>query len=60
MQLVPLQLAADPAAAVRAAAVHALAAVLPAIETFPASDAKVFPEFVWPSLSGLGKGYVQL
>ena len=59
MQLVPLQLAADPAA-VRAAAVHALAAVLPAIETFPASDAKVFPEFVWPSLSGLGKGYVQL
>jgi len=39
------------AAAVRAGAVHALAIVLPAIETFPASDANVFPEFVWPSLA---------
>ena len=47
--------AADGAAAVRAAAVRALAETTRRVETFPASDAKVFPEFVWPSLSGLAR-----
>ena len=47
--------AADGAAAVRAAAVRALVETTRRVETFPASDAKMFPEFVWPSLSGLAK-----
>ena len=34
---------------------RALAEILPAVESFPASDAKVFPEFVWPSLGGLAR-----
>ena len=47
--------AADGAAAVRAAAVRALASTTARVETFPASDAKVFPEFVWPSLMNLAR-----
>ena len=35
--------------------VRALAETTRRVETFPASDAKVFPEFVWPSLSGLAR-----
>ena len=50
-----VSLSADPAAAVRAAAVDALSSVLKAVETFPASDSKVFSEYIWPSLSGLAR-----
>lgn len=48
-------MAGDASAVVRAAAVAALAQTLPAIETFPASDAKVFPEFIWPALAALAR-----
>ena len=47
--------AADGAACVRAAAVKSLAETTHLVETFPASDAKVFPEFVWPSLLNLAR-----
>ena len=45
----------DTAAVVRAAAVKTLASTLPRVRSHPASDAKVFPEFIWPSLSGLAR-----
>ena len=45
----------DGVASVRAAAVNALASAVNAIETFPASDAKVFPEFIWPALGALAR-----
>lgn len=51
--IVPYLVAAlgEPAAAVRAAALRELTAVLASVETFPLSDAKFFPEYLWPSLS---------
>ena len=45
----------DGVATVRAAAVNALASAVSAVETFPASDAKVFPEFIWPALGALAR-----
>eukprot|EP00898_Chlorokybus_atmophyticus_P003180 jgi/Chlat1/3863/Chrsp26S04158 len=41
----------DPAATVKTAAVDALASVLDMVVVFPPSEAKIFPEYILPSLS---------
>jgi hypothetical protein len=43
----------DPGAAVRCAAVYALSDVLSVVRCFPLSDAQIFPEYIFPSLSML-------
>eukprot|EP00873_Tetraselmis_striata_P002336 jgi/Tetstr1/422600/TSEL_013406.t2 len=48
-----LALVTDSAATVRVGAVDALAAILSSIEFLPPSDAKVFPEYIFPGLSTL-------
>ena len=50
----PLQaMASDPAARVRCAALRALARVVGAVRSLPPSDARVFSEYILPSLSSL-------
>ncbi|XAR53396.1 Non-specific serine/threonine protein kinase [Bertholletia excelsa] len=41
----------DPAAVVRCAALETLCDILPLIQDFPPSDAKIFPEYIFPMLS---------
>lgn len=41
----------DPAAIVRCAALETLCDILPLVRDFPPSDAKIFPEYIFPMLS---------
>eukprot|EP00268_Persea_americana_P045799 TRINITY_DN4692_c0_g1_i1.p1 TRINITY_DN4692_c0_g1~~TRINITY_DN4692_c0_g1_i1.p1 ORF type:complete len:1544 (+),score=279.50 TRINITY_DN4692_c0_g1_i1:480-5111(+) len=43
----------DPAAIVRCAALETLCDILPLVQDFPPSDAKIFPEYILPMLSTL-------
>ncbi|KAJ0965888.1 hypothetical protein J5N97_027026 [Dioscorea zingiberensis] len=43
----------DPAAIVRCAALETLCDILPLVQDFPPSDAKIFPEYILPMLSML-------
>ncbi|PIN14329.1 WD40 repeat containing protein kinase [Handroanthus impetiginosus] len=43
----------DPAAIVRCAALETLCDILPLVRDFPPSDAKIFPEYIFPMLSML-------
>lgn len=43
----------DPSAIVRCAALEALCNILPLVQEFPPSDAKIFPEYILPMLSTL-------
>ncbi|KAH7675013.1 Non-specific serine/threonine protein kinase protein [Dioscorea alata] len=43
----------DPAAIVRCAALETLCDILPLVQEFPPSDAKIFPEYILPMLSML-------
>jgi len=55
-----VSLLSDPSAAVRAHALRNLMNTLDAIEHFSPSDSKVFPEYIFPSLSLISRDHEEL